>query len=260
MSGSCISSGISSKINSIREIGLVFQLMIHPKILSPTLSHIAIQLNMENDKDIIIMEYGQYLTENSEKMESSIFSSCDNYSNSYKRVKKHEYNSGMLYLNRDGLRITIIDDKYFDKNERKSKKSYLVSQIIASNHYGIKFEKFDEINSKLHFRHLYECIDCNIGNYKILKELCDNFKGKKWEAKNYNVITHNCQHFAAEIIKLLKATRKYDNDKIRSIEKSCLPNCIISALWDNEKLSFTNTMGRIPIFGLFYDLYRLKKL
>ena len=34
-----------------------------------------------------------------------------------------------------------------------------------------------------------------------------------------------------------------------------LPSCIISALWHNEKLSLTNTLGRIPIFGYFHDTF-----
>ncbi len=28
----------------------------------------------------------------------------------------------------------------------------------------------------------------------------------------------------------------------------------MNALWHNEKLSLTNTLGRIPIFGIFYDI------
>ena len=67
-------------------------------------------------------------------------------------------------------------------------------------------------------------------NKITLKELCNNFKGDKWKAKKYNIIYNNCQDFAAKIIKFLKATRKNDNDKIRTIEKLCLPNFIISAL------------------------------
>ena len=245
-------------INLIRQIGEVFQLMIHPKILSPTLSHIAIQLNMENDEDIIIMEYGQYLTEKSEIGEPNFFSSCDSCSNSYREIKKNENNNNIFwYINGDGLRITKINKVYFDNNENN--KSHIVSQLIATNHYGIGIDEFKDINSKLYFNHLFDCIDCNVGNKITLKELCENFKGNKWKAKKYNVIYNNCQDFAAKVIKLLKATRKSDNDKIRTIEKLILPNCIISALWENEELSFTNTMGRIPIFGIFYDLYRLIK-
>ena len=77
-------------INRFRMVGQVFQMFIHPRILSPTLSHIAIQLNMENDKDIIIMEYGQYLTEQSEIDEPGILSSCNSCSDDYKRPKRTE--------------------------------------------------------------------------------------------------------------------------------------------------------------------------
>ena len=60
-------------------------------------------------------------------------------------------------------------------------------------------------------------------------------------SKYYNVIYHNCQTFAAEIITILKAARIHKKDKVRSIEKGMLSNCIISALWENEDLSIINT-------------------
>ena len=37
-------------------------------------------------------------------------------------------------------------------------------------------------------------------------------------------------------------------------EKYLLQNCLIKALWENENLSMTNTLGRIPIIGLFHDI------
>ena len=244
---------INKHINRLRMVGQFFQQIIYPKILSPTLSHIAIQLNMENDKDIVILEYGQYLTENSDIDENNLFSSCDSCSNSYKDVTKFDNNKNIYwYINKDGLRMTKIA-------QNKNKKSKIVSKIIACNHYGISHDEFKKINSKFYFSSLFECIDCDINNKITLNDLCNNFKEDNWDAKHYNVITHNCQHFAAQIIKVLKAIRKNEEYKIRSIEKFILPNCIISALWDNEKLSLTNTMGRIPIIGIFYDLYKLSK-
>ena len=89
-----------------------------------------------------------------------------------------------------------------------------------------------------------------------VKELIKNFEGEKWVAEKYNVLTHNCQIFAAEIIKILKATRKNEKDKIRIVEKITLPGCIINALWHNEDLSLTNTLGRIPLFGFYHDLLK----
>jgi len=169
---------------------------------------------MENDEDIIIMEYGQYFTKNSEIEEPNFFSSCDSSSNSYRGIKRHENNNNIFwYIVGDGLRITKINNEYFDKNNNN--KSHIVSQIIATNHYGIGIEEFNKINSKLFFGRLFECIDCNVGNKITLKELCDYLRDDKWRAKNYYVINNNSQDFAAKIIKLLKATRKYDIDKIR---------------------------------------------
>ena len=55
------------------------------------------------------------------------------------------------------------------------------------------------------------------------------------------MIYHNCQTFAAEIITILKAVRIHKKDKVRSIEEGMQPNCIISALWENEDLSIINT-------------------
>ena len=215
----------NKNVNNIRMFGQFFQLFIHPAILSPTLSHIAIQLNMENDEDIIIMEYGQYLTEKSDiiNKNNKIISSCDNCSGSSKGPKKAN-NSNCLYwyINKDGLRITKISNI-------RNKNSKFITQIIALNHYGITLEEFNEKNKALLFGTLFECIDCNIENKITLKELCNNFIGKKWEAKNYNFAWKNCQHFAAEVINILKATRKKEYHKIRSVEKFILPNCIISA-------------------------------
>ena len=62
---------------------------------------------------------------------------------------------------------------------------------------------------------------------------------------------HNCQTFAAEVVKILKDIRIHVTDKVRVAEKFVLPNCIIKALWHNEDLSITNTLGRISVFGFF---------
>ena len=110
------------------------------------------------------------------------------------------------------------------------------------------YTKFFEFNS----------IDCYIKNKIFLKDLYEKFKDKKWESKEYNPIIHNCQDFATEIIKILEAIRINKKDKLRTNETYFLPNCIISALWDNEQLSLINTIGRIPFIGLyFYLLYKI---
>lgn len=58
-------------------------------------------------------------------------------------------------------------------------------------------------------------VECNIENNVNLNQFIENFKGKKWLAKQYNVVFQNCQDFACVVIKFLKATRKDEEDKIR---------------------------------------------
>lgn len=98
-------------------------------------------------------------------------------------------------------------------------------------------------------------IECDVKNKITLKELINNFQNENWEAKKYNLLTHNCQTFGAEVITILKAIRINERDKIRTKEKMILPNCIIKALWKNEDLSVVNTLGRIPVLGLGFDAF-----
>ena len=255
----------SSIARSIRAIGTgISSVFIHPA-LTPTLSHIAIQLNMINGS-IVVLEYGQYFTKDSIIENTGIFTSCDSKESS-KKPRKNKNENIYYYINRDGARLTLINKKYYKTREDDFYVYYtqdgrIISLIIAAQHYGLEIEEFIENCSKKSYQDQngigsgfeFKCIECNIKNRMSLRELCNHFIGKKWEAKNYNVVTHNCQTFAAEVIKVLKAIRKYEYDKIRTHEKKFLPNCIISALWDNEDLSAVNTIGRIPIIGFFYDL------
>ena len=98
-------------------------------------------------------------------------------------------------------------------------------------------------------------IECDVKNKITLKELINNFHKENWEAKKYNLLTHNCQTFGAEVITILKAIRINERDKIRTKEKMILPNCIIKALWKNEDLSVVNTLGRIPVLGVGFDAF-----
>ena len=125
---------------------------------------------------------------------------------------------------------------------------------MTCNHYGISYEDYFLKSLNLSSIKDWHFIECEINNKITLGDLCNNFKGEIWIAKNYNVLNHNCQYFAAEVIKILKAVRIHEWNKIRTKEKDMLPNCIISALWDNEKLSTVNTIGRIPIIGFFFDV------
>ena len=229
-------------LNGLRNISKYFQPFIHPAF-TPTMTHIAIQLNLENNKDILIIEYGKYC---SEKYHRS------------KDINNHLY----WYIDKDGIRITKINNKFFKygetKKESQEKISKLISDILAADEYLMKFDKLKNKKKELDYEELpsyceFKRVDCDVNNKIYLKELCEKFKGKNWETKDYNLLSHNCQDFATEIIKHLKATRINETDKIRMNEKDILPNCIINALWKNEKISAINTIGRIPVIGLVFD-------
>lgn len=252
----------SEIINGLRYIGKLLQPFVHP-IFTPTICHVAIQLNMENNEDIIIMEYGQYYPKdydpnqgilsviNSVRFES--MASLDSINHPFREDAKNTF----WYINKDGVRLSKVNNDYFnDKDPNKEKIiSDKVKKIIASHHYGLSIEELDK-RRLLDILEFYN-VDCDIKNKITLGELCEYFKGEEWEASNYNFSSQNCQKFAAKVIKILKAVRKYEKDKIRMFEKMVLPNCVIGALWDNEELSFSNTMGRIPIVGIIHDLIRL---
>ena len=249
-------------INGLRYIGKVLQPFIHP-VFTPTICHVAIQLNMENNEDIIIMEYGQYYSKdydpnqgilsviNSVRFDS--MGSLDSINHPFREDKTNTF----WYINNDGVRLSKVNNDYFNEKDPNKEKSISnkVKKIIASHHYGLSIEELDK-HHLLDIMEFYN-VDCDIKNKITLGKLCECFKGKEWGANNYNFSGHNCQKFAAEVVKILKAVRKYESDKIRMFEKMVLPNCVIGALWDNEELSFTNTMGRIPIVGIIHDFIRI---
>ena len=247
----------SNTVKAVRTVGMKFSIFLHSS-LKPSLAHIAIQLNLDNSNDILIIEYGQYYSKNSELNKSNIFSSSSN--NPRESTNDFIY----YYINKDGARLTLFSSEYLSKFHYENIPQ-LITRLIAAHHYNISI---DEYSSKLRdlgehpFKLISETsnsfyrVECNIKNNICLGELINCFKNEKWEAKKYNVLTHNCQKFGSEVIKILKAIRKYEEDKIRMKEKIMLPGCIISALWDNEELSKVNTLGRIPIFGFFHDLYQ----
>ena len=234
-------------VSYTRLIGKYAQVIYHPAV-SFTLSHIAIQLNMDND-DILIIEYGQYITEESEIKNG--FGSCSKSSgNPRKDINENFY----YYINKDGARITKIDKmKYHINSISDELTNEIVCKIIASEHYKIPYDKFEYNSFRKGIVNGFHKIECDIKNKITLKELIDNFKSEEWEAKKYNLLNHNCQTFGAEVIKILKAVRINNHDKIRTKEKMILPNCMIKVLWDNEELSTINTLGRIPIVGLAFD-------
>ncbi len=49
----------SSAVKACRTVGMYLSLFLHSS-LKPSLTHIAIQLNLENSNDVLIIEYGPY--------------------------------------------------------------------------------------------------------------------------------------------------------------------------------------------------------
>ena len=235
----------------IRIGGKAYTPLLHPS-LTFTLSHIAIQLNMENN-DILIIEYGQYITVDSE-IKAGVFSSSG--SNSSQNPRKDSNNNSYYYINKDGARITKVNkEKYFTSGHSYEDNCKVISKIIAAEQYGIPYDNFDFNIFKKGVVNGFYTVECDVNNKITLNELINNFRSEQWEAKSYNLATHICQTFGAEVIKILKAVRKNDYDKIRTREKMILPNCMIKALWDNEELSTLNTLGRVPVLGLAVDAF-----
>ena len=240
---------------AIRGLGKIFQPFFHPAI-SPTFCHIAVKLNLENLKDIIIIEYGQYITDSSLKHfenQKYFFDSSNN------RIEINQLK--YYYINqKDGVRITKIDYNG-EKNEIKT--NDFIAYTIAVNSACVYFANISYILNRNFFSQIindFNIVKCDVKNKITLEELNKEFLGEKWEAKNYNLSSHNCQDFAAEVVKILKAVRMNEKDKIRINEKKALPNCLINALTNNEESFTINTLGRIPVFGLLFDVFVAKNL
>ena len=71
---------------------------ITPKVINSSLTHIAIQINLENSKDILIIEYGNYLT-----IDSNLTNSGIGLINSSKEPRENENNNIYYYINKDGV-------------------------------------------------------------------------------------------------------------------------------------------------------------
>lgn len=56
----------TDEMKTVKDIGKVLQNVIHP-VFTPTLSHISIQMTLENNLYAII-EYGQYFTKDSDEI------------------------------------------------------------------------------------------------------------------------------------------------------------------------------------------------
>ena len=101
----------SETFRKFQIIGTIAKMMT-PMIFNPSLTHVAIQLNLEGTKDIIIIEYGQYLTKDSDL---KIFSGSSSNSSNEARENKNE--NIYYYINKDGARITLFTYERYSEYE-----------------------------------------------------------------------------------------------------------------------------------------------
>ena len=99
-----ITLSINKHFHRLKIFGKYLQDFITPKI-SPTLSHLAIQLNMENDKDIFILEYGPYFPVNYTHEESS------GILNGFKSRIEQNNKTSYWFINIDGVRLSKVNYK-----------------------------------------------------------------------------------------------------------------------------------------------------
>ena len=87
-------------------VGMVLK-TITLMVINSSLTHITIQINLENSKDILIIEYGNYLTIDSNLTNSGIGSI-----NSSKEPRENENDNIYYYINKDGVRKTLFTYEY----------------------------------------------------------------------------------------------------------------------------------------------------
>ena len=246
-----IESATLYTINLKNEAGTLFTTILKglsaaflPFINTPKIRHYALALKTIDNR-IIIIEYGQYLNKNSERKNLGIIGSSSN-----KNFKENENNNIYYYLLNDGARFYEIDA---NQNDR-------ITFIIASNYFGIPLEEANRYNNQIPLIELFKSSyhQMNVGNEITLGELVNNFiKDNNWNAKDYKFLGHNCQNFVAKCIKILKLTRKNEDDKRRHTEIYFFPPCVLSALYENEIWSAKNIclriLQRIPLIGMIIN-------
>jgi len=100
---------IEKTFSTFQTIGSYIKIFT-PMIINPiSLTHVAIQLNLENSEDILIIEYGNYLTQDNNLKKSQILSS--NSSNSSNEPRKNENENIYYYINKNGARIAIFSSE-----------------------------------------------------------------------------------------------------------------------------------------------------
>lgn len=224
-------------------------LVLLPFVNTTKLAHYALLLELENDHKIII-EYGQYLNEFSDEINPSFFSSIINSSSNSDSSNSNPgagYNNNTYYyLLKDGARFYEMD--------KEQLRNYSALEIIRANYFGITLQESRNLKPASN-PYLLDNIILNVGNQITLGELIQPFLQESWNAKDYNILTHNCQDFVCRCIRILMLTRI--DSKSRMSETMFLSPCIVSAFYETEGWNSENTVrrivSRIPIVGMLVN-------
>ena len=242
----------SKHLHRLKVIGKFLQNFVHP-LLSPTLSHLSIQLNLENDKDIFLIEYGAYYCGDNIHHKRS----CSTSSFSSENVVYESEQTPYYFINEDGARLSKLNYEkfFFNRDPTKYQKQVVKIQIkeaLLEQYLIDNNNEMDKYRKK--FIEGLKSVECEIKNKVTLGELMDHFRVVDWTADKYILGFHDCQNFAAEVIRYLKAIRINEYDTLRIREKELLPNCVIKALKENENLNELNIVGSIPVIGFWFDI------
>ena len=205
-----------------------------------------VKLNLEGLKDIVIIEYGQYLTEESQKYFDTV---NPLFANTDCRI---EYNKAKYYyINGDGVRITKIEKK---NNNDLINKNFIISAICAGTatvYFGAAAPSILNRNFIENILNQVNIIKCGVNNKITLEELNHEFIGELWAAKNYVLTSHNCQDFAAEVIKILKAVRIKEEDVLTQADDTFRA---IEEMYDsNLKIYGISEMNEDNIMAFFEE-------
>ena len=206
----------STFFHVLKILGKFLQDFITP-ILSPTLSHLIVQLNMENDKDIFLIEYGPYFAEN-------IASILNSIGPMFEEKNKNPY---WFINNTGGARISKLNyEKYFFKGDPSKYPKEVVELTISDAIEDQCFGVYEDYNEMDKFRKVlkdgFKYVKCEILNKITLGELWKEFKGEDWKAEKYIMGIHDCQTFAAEVVRKLKGIRINEHDKTRMRGKNII--------------------------------------
>ncbi len=140
----------------MRGIGKVLQPFFHP-VISPTFCHIALKLNLENLDDIVIIEYGQYLTEESLRYFDRAISNLGSSDYRSENNKAKYY-----YIKKDGVRITKI--------EKKNRIINLTESVSVSEYLNEVDNSILDRNSISKKLNQVNIIKCNVKKNMTLKQ------------------------------------------------------------------------------------------